>query len=565
MKKRILFLILAVLLLASALPVSVSADSAEGLRICQRIEEHYAKTLEANETDSLSGYCGTLASYQLYYLGVNKYLVMANGNDQYDCYLNSNYTSNGYRIKRYPAEEYTLEEALYTITQWGKRNAYNILVGFHTTNTEAGALYGHAVVIYGIVEGKVYFTESFKTAYAEEEGMPSVCTISQFADMYNSWTTLEGVVVFGQKDYMDNCYRRDACMYVQVQRDDPLYTMPCVADSEEVDSQIVRMARKGEYLLVTAMYENTLGRYYYQVQDGDTVCYLDSQRAEAVRFNAEDVTIENAQIPQVLKQGKDFTVKGKLTSEHSLISAVTVAVTDSNSQAVMTHSLAKLGGTFDLNRDTFNSALDFSALEAGLYTYTVTAEVSSKYLADGIVETGTAQITLCNALFAVGEETQLPQQGRSAPAFIEDGWTLQDGVWRCYENGAPRTGWICIDGLDYYLKEDGTVTTGWAEINGKNRYFNASGAMCTGWLSTEEGNWYLLKNGRAAIGWRNIEDGRYCFDENGKALSGWQTVDGNDYYFADNGQLLAKAVEEEDTVSYELLVEAEIEIPPLAN
>lgn len=536
MYKRIIAVVLSLLMLAAALPVSVSAEETEARWLCQSIEDHYAKILEANETDTLNGWCGVLASYQLYFLGVNSYPVMANGNDQYDLYAERSHTDTGYRIKPYSAQDYTLEEALNAITNWGTRDAYNILVGFHSTITEAGSQYGHAVVIYGIVDGMVYFTESFGNGFVEEEGTPGVCTISQFAALYGSWTELEGVILFGRRDYLDNCYRRSANMYVQVQREDPLYTQPCVPDTDEVESTMIRTAKKGEFLLVTAMYENTLGRYYYQVADGDTVCYLDAQRAVPVRFNTEDVSLSDETLPQVLTPGKDFTVKGMISSEESLISAVTMTVTDSTGAVIMTHSRAKKSGTFDLEKDTFNKVLDFGILEEGLYTYTLEADVSSDYLDEGVIETHQEKVTVCSVQFAVGENIQLPQKGRSAPKYITDGWTLQEGVWCYYEKGVPRTGWLGYDGVDYYLKEDGTVTVGWAEINGKNRYFSANGAMCTGWLCTEEGSYYLLKNGQTAKGWRKIEGKWYYFGENGLLeTGGWKTIEDKTYYFLADG------------------------------
>lgn len=586
MYKRIMALALSLLLVTAALPVSASAESAEGQRLCRNIADHYVKILEENETDTLNGWCGTLASYQLYHLGVNSYPMMANGNDQYDLYCNRNFTDKGYRIKCYSAEEYTLEEALNTVTRYGSRSAYNILVGFHSTVTEAGAQFGHAVVIYGIVEGKVYFTESFSTTFVEDEGIPSVCSISQFAAMYGSWTEFEGLVLFGQKGYLDNCFLYQTNMYVQVQRDDPLYTQPCVPDTDEVESRVIRMAKKGEFLLVTAMYENTLGRYYYQVREGDTVCYLDAQRAQPVRFNGEDVAVSNPDMPQSLKQGKDFRIAGKISSQTSVVSGVTMTVTDSDGQILMTHSRAKSSGDYDLAKDTFNQMLDFCVLEKGIYTYAVTADVSNVYLNKGAVETDVQSVTLCSGTFAVGENLPTPRQGRIAPAFIQDGWLLQDGLWHYYENGAPRTGWFCYDGVDYYLQPDGSVTTGWAEINGKSRYFSAGGAMCTGWLYAQDGTWYLLKNGQAASGWRVIEDARYYFGESGhmetggwktigdktyyffedgKAAVGWTTLSDGVFFFGKDGRLMVEAIGEGENTVYKTYTAEEISVPSLLD
>ena len=564
MFKRIMALVLCLVMLAAVLPVGVSAEETEIQQLRRNITSHYYRTLSIYGGETLKGLCGGLASYQLYFLGVNSYPVMADGKNQYDLYAGKSYTDTGYQIRSYSAQDYSLEETLNAITHGGTWNAYNILVGFQTTDTEAGSQFGHAVVIYGIVDGMVYFTESYSTTYVGAAGNPGVCTISQFADLYDCWAQFEGAILFGRKDYLDNCDRRSANMYVQVQQEDPLYTQPCVPDNDEVESHFIRTARQGEFLYVTAMYENTLGRYYYQVQDGDTVCYLDAQRAEPVRFITEDVTLSEAERPQVLTPGKDFTIKGKISAQNSAIGALTMTVTDSDGEVLMTHSRAKISGTFDLAKDTFNKVLDFGILEEGLYTYTLTADVLSDYLHEGAVETNLQQVTLCNVKFAVGENVEIPPQEVAAPRIAQDGWVMTEGVWRYYEQGEPRTGWFCYAGVDYYLQEDGSATVGWAQINGKDRYFTAHGAMCTGWLHTQEGSWYLLKNGQKAIGWWTVDEQQYCFDENGVMLcGGWTELEEGIFCFQEDGTLLAQATIDGETVTYEKLTEAEVEIPPL--
>ncbi len=583
MYKRIIALMLSLLMLAAVLPVGVSAEETEDRMIRQRISEHYEKALELNGSESLNGLCGALAGYQLYLLGINSYSVTLNGNDQYDYYLEKNYTDNGYKIKRYPATDYTLEEALNAITHGGTWNAYNILVGFHSTTTAAGSLYGHAVVIYAIIDGMVYFTESFGTSFVKEEGTPAVCTISQFANYYKEWTELEGVILFGQKGYLDNCNRNYTNMYVQLEREEPLYTQPCTPDSGETESYFVRTARKGEYLWVTALYENNLGEFYYRVQENETVCYIDANSAMPMWFNTEDVIVSDMEIPEVIEPGKDFTLAGKIFAQHNLIGGITMTVTDQEGEILLTHSRAKRSGAYDLSKDTFNKVIDFGILEEGLYTYTITADVLSDCLIVGEIGTNLERIDVCKATFAVGKDVRLPQQGRLAPGFVADGWSLLNGKWCYYEHSKPRTGWFCYEGVDYYLQEDGSITTGWAEINGKDRFFTSNGAMCTGWLHTEEGSWYLLKNGQKASGWRTVEGQQYYFGENGVMMTGgWQTIEDKTYfffsdgcvatdwntfqdgsfYFDADGVLLAKAMIKGEEVTYEMLTEREVTIPP---
>jgi glucan-binding YG repeat protein len=111
---------------------------------------------------------------------------------------------------------------------------------------------------------------------------------------------------------------------------------------------------------------------------------------------------------------------------------------------------------------------------------------------------------------------------RIVPAFapvMKHSWLYEDGLWRCYRNGVPRTGWYCYDGIDYYLKEDGSVTTGWANINGEDRFFSDTGAMRTGWLRTDAGVYYMLFNGAMTIGERVIDGAIYTFDEAGLLIT----------------------------------------------
>lgn len=120
---------------------------------------------------------------------------------------------------------------------------------------------------------------------------------------------------------------------------------------------------------------------------------------------------------------------------------------------------------------------------------------------------------------------------------VPEGWTYENGTWYYRENGLPRSGWICSDGIDYYLREDGSVTTGWAEINGKLRYFSGTGAMRTGWLRTEAGEQYMLRNGVRATGWMDIAGEKRFFDSDGLLCAGgWYCLEGQWYYLDGSGK-----------------------------
>ena len=125
-------LLAVVLLFAASVPVSAATEE-EKQQIRRKISSHYYTTLSCTGNESLKGLCGTMTSWQLYLLGINKDLITNNGNDQYDWYCYKEYTSGGHKIRTYPAREYSMTEALYAATDYGTRDAYNLLVGFQWT------------------------------------------------------------------------------------------------------------------------------------------------------------------------------------------------------------------------------------------------------------------------------------------------------------------------------------------------------------------------------------------------------------------------------------------------
>ena len=116
MRKRIVTAILAVIMLmsATALPAK-AATTSEETALIQTITKTYKRLRAANGYDSYNGYCGKMAAYTLYYLGVDKRIYSHNGKDEYDAYKKLDTTTGGYKVKAYPASQYNLEEALNAI------------------------------------------------------------------------------------------------------------------------------------------------------------------------------------------------------------------------------------------------------------------------------------------------------------------------------------------------------------------------------------------------------------------------------------------------------------------
>lgn len=512
MKKRICLLALCLCLAAGAFPVGAAPETEAG-QICQDMIDDYHQILENTNMVSLQGYCGLMASWQLYFLGVNDWVQGHHGKDQFDAYCNMAVTSGGHRITTYSYQDFTLEEALNTASRNGTRNVYNILVGFEKTNTSLGAIFGHSLVIYAILDGTVYFTEGFNTPMGRA-GTPMQASIADFAAYYQDWTVFEGVAVFGKKGYVANCTVYAANMFAEVTEQTAIYSQPALPEVEEAKSAHQRDVTAGERIRVNALFENPQGQFFYQVDDSGTAGYVPAEAAVPFRFCYEDVEVSNLQLPRSLAYKKNFTLTGRIAAQYSAMGAVSVTVTDEAGNMVFSHALAKRSGVYDLESDTFNRLLDFRRLSKGAYRLEIRAKGRNHYVEAGAVRENEKDILVVSSGFRIGEG-EIPADPLPEQAVMKDGWLWENGKWYFYEKDVARTGWYCYHGGDYYFGADGAAVTGWVTINGQPRFFSTTGSMRTGWLETEQGTMYLQFNGAPATGTRTIDGKTYTFDEKG--------------------------------------------------
>ena len=534
MLKRVIALTLSLLLFAAMLPMSTSAAATEDAAMRNQIRTIYRK-VQRMVGWNLHGFCGLMTDYQLYFLGVDTTLNISDGNGQYDEYKNLDMTNTGHKITRYPAADYSLREALYTMTKGGTRDVYNILIGFQWTNTQAGSRYGHACVIHAILDGQVYFTEGFYTPMGGAAGNPAVCSIETFADYYDSWTQFEGAVEFGKKEYTDFCQSYSANLFVQATVQTPVISN--LADADNADA-VLRQVPAGERLHATGLYKNTLGQYYYQVNDSGATGFVAANDTRYIQARWDDVQLTGVASPGALKKNKDFTMSGTLSSMYSMISGLEVVVTDASGNTKQSSRLDRNTCMTALSHSTLNKAINFGKLEVGSYTYTVNAYVKNHYLVDGQLVGEETKLEMHKSVFTVGGAEAGTLQPPAQESVREDGWQWENSAWYYYENSQKRTGWFCDEGVNYYLQEDGSAANGWVEINGRKRFFSQTGAMRTGWVETAEGSYYLLSNGAAAVGWIQVDGQQLYFDTEGRMCRNtWVTKDGSRYYFTADGTM----------------------------
>lgn len=508
-------------------PVFRPTGRVEHDRICSKIVHVYTETLKQTGESELRGLCGLEASWALFLLGINSQLEVYNGNGHYDAYCHRKETTGGYPIKAYSAEEYSMADALDEITNGGTKDVYNIMLCFEKTTSVLGQQYGHVAFVNAIVGGKVYFTEGYNTPFGLA-GDPFVISIPDFLDFWRGWTLYEGLIYFGSGDAMAGCTTYDTDLFAVCEKNADLYLYP---DRQDV----LRTARTGERLVVTGLVEDEEGAFFYRIHNDGDEGYIPTEAVRIIRYNTESVILSDLTAPEALQPGEKFTLSGRVSATQSGMGTVTLKVCNADEEPILEVPLKGNAVSCDLGSWENRKLVDLSKLEEGAYILTLNAEVTNYYRFSDTAVEDVQTVTLWQSAFTVGD-AKLPRLAEEPKPVPEDGWNYLAGSWYYYRDGAPVTGWLCSEDIEYYLDENGAAATGWTEVNGKLRFFTETGAMRTGWVQAAEGARYLLRNGVAAIGWKTVEGERYLFDEEGILRNNsWVKLKDQLYFLDENG------------------------------
>ncbi len=544
--KKTLALCLCLCLLFATVPGIVYATEETADNASLTKEEAAILGARASYTDSLAsarrgsfhGYCGLMTSHQLYNLKINKSCVSNDGNDQFDYYENMSRTSGGYYIRPYNSSQYSLLQALETITGDGTRDAYNILVGFQWTNTESGAYFGHAVFINAILDGTVYFVESFHCPLGGPEGTVITCSMEEFAKYFDKWTIFDGAIHFGSGRYSDICPYESTDLFVQTRFDSVIRSEPCLVGQNGCIR--VRSVAAGERLHATGIFSDGY-TVYYRVQTNDGEGFISAGAVSPIRINSESLTLTDLQLPRSWETGKPLNLSGTVTARYGSIASVEILVTDPEGNPILRELADTAGTKADLS--VLNEKLIFDLLDAGVYTVSIYASGACSVVNGTGTYVQYKRTLLDSRTLFLGVDAG---NARDIPApvvktIFKDGWVYENDKWYLYDNNTPCTGWTELMGVRYYLDNTGAALTGQQEIQGQKLYFSASGAMVTGWLTLDGKTYYLDDQGVPVTGWQNMITGLYCFDKDGCLITEGDLIrDGITYQVAADGRATVK-------------------------
>ncbi len=546
MKRRFLCAIVLFALVAAILPAPVQATSDY---TANQIEKQITTTYNAAKNhaglSSFNGLCATLVGWQMYLLGIDAEMICRDGKDEFDLYRYMGITTGGYTIKTYPSPSYTLRSALYEITQNGKVDAYNIMVGFERTDTELGKRFGHAVLIHAIIGGEVYFTECYSTSLDGKywaEGSAIHCSIDTFCDSYNRWTVFDGIAYFGVRNYADLCESYPASMYAMVTQTTSVYTEPSDIHAQPtVKSGSYILA--GEIVAVDTLLKTPGGKFWYGLADGT---YVPAEMLAYAAARYDDIVIKNLQVPTALRQGSGHLFQGILSSKSCQLDSVEVSVyahDESYTEPIMSGTLQSGSHSINLNNWKLDRNFMFRSLSAGKYRVQIDVVATTYVLKNGAPFAKQELVTLWNSNMQIvadwGAYATVSFDGNGGAVSLNQDVLAVGNSIEILPTASSSKGQFAFWSFD----KEGTqpVTSQTPIETSVTLYAQWKDGTCalSGWHHTENG-WVYYENGAVKNGWVSFAGLTLYQMSDGSRAAEWKYIDNTWYYFTSNGILSSK-------------------------
>ena len=542
MKGRLIAVVLVLVTLLSLTTVKTNAAASKEQELKDKIVTTYYRSLRRYGKASFIGFCSKAVNTQIYYLGIETKVRGCDANQAFDQYRKLQVTSGGYPVRAYPAGQYNLEGALNTISEYGTRDVYNILVGFQYSNTsDPGRKYGHAVMVYGILDGMVYFAECCPVMVGGRycpEMSAITCTIDEFCAHYDAFAILDGVIWFGNKSYTEQCTSQAVSYNGML-----LFQTKLLSDipgtEEYTKPTEVATLSSGTILHVNSIVQTPQGERWYEVALEDCWGYIEASRINLMDSGKVQFRVDpsHVQMPAYLRKGRWFALYGQLHAENGVIREVEAEVWDKNaldSDGPVYTAWEQIDSSVaDLVDVTHNEIL-WQKLPQGKYQLIIRALVETNVVENGDIKTVTQTMEVwCSDFEVVNNGKNLldvtfdacggvTQMGRTV---VQKGQNIS---WlpRATREGYLFAGW-------YTEPEGGQLVLRDTEITSDMTLYarwTPGGDSYTGWLETDSG-WTYYRYGQAVSGWFYYNGLRFWQDIDGSTPNGWKKIDDEWYYF----------------------------------
>ena len=175
---------------------------------------------------------------------------------------------------------------------------------------------------------------------------------------------------------------------------------PCNSGTNSTSTSVGTVA-SGTALEVTALYKNTAGEYWYQVDGG----YIPASKATVKEFLYDDVGMYNPAMADNLSTGASYAIKGWVSAQYNQLGKIYAKVYSGekvNGSAELSSSHEPWKNEYSLYNSTVDSGLVFGNLSAGDHTYEISADVENYYINNGSLTSKKENVVVYAKTFTVG-------------------------------------------------------------------------------------------------------------------------------------------------------------------
>ena len=343
--------------------------------------------------------CGTASiSMALSYIGVNKtandILVANNGATSFSTgWGGSTYLSYGASSLQTATDKYINGSGKYSppvihLPGYSSLGHYVVVIGRSGTTYQILDPWQRSVTS---------MTVSGSSATYYRNGYATYDTIDQVHQWYLASAVLDSSTSSSDDAIASHCLVK--CKVAKT-----VNTQPCSVGS--YGSTAIESYDIGDTYITTGIYQNDFGNYWYQVTSkSGQVGYIYGDNFDLVEVLTEDITLKDPAYPGAHVARSIFIVDGTIESSYNELTDVSLEVYSgfgTSGTKVMNLTDTVSGKSYPLHYSTLDSNSKFATLEAGNYTYVLTASYKNYNTTDATtLATNTGKVTLAEEYFVV--------------------------------------------------------------------------------------------------------------------------------------------------------------------
>ena len=205
--------------------------------------------------------------------------------------------------------------------------------------------------------------------------------------------------------YLSKCTQYTSNLNVKTTEDVMAKKYPCWYGTDNSSSDVEQI-QAGTTLHVTGLYKNTVGEYWYQVENGSLYGYIPAESASVTECRYDDIFVNNPQMADNLAVDAGYPISGTMQSRYNKIFKVNAKIYNSENvegATILSSSYAANTYSYKLKGSEVDNNLWFSELEEGYYTYELSADVDNYYInSANTLEKQSKNVVVWSKTFTVG-------------------------------------------------------------------------------------------------------------------------------------------------------------------